>query len=399
MVMNICIGSAYAWSVFQTPLVVHLNATTTQVSFAFTICLALSPVTMLSFGRFLDKKGPQKVAMLGSVLFSIGMFLVSYTNSIPMLYVTYSILGGIGGGAVYASTISNTIKWFPDKRGLSGGLVVAGYGLGAMIFAPLAASLIEIYGVLATFRIMGFAFFFVIGACSILMKSPLPDYKPDGWEPSKITSKVSINSGLDLTPNEMLKTNTFYILWVMYIIGALSGLMIIGHASPIAQEQIGLTPSVSAICVSIIALSNTFGRILWGSVSDRIGRYYTIVLMYVVSAPMFLVLNIANNILLFIIATVGIALSFGGFLGIMPSVTADNFGTKNLGINYAFIFTAYGIAAIAGPRIAAVAKETSGGLYANAYIMAFIMNVVGIICAFIMVSRSKKNAQRITIDA
>ncbi|ABR49988.1 major facilitator superfamily MFS_1 [Alkaliphilus metalliredigens QYMF] len=391
IIMNICIGAAYAWSVFQTPLVELLGSTTAEVSLAFTLSLALVPVSMMIFGRFQDKKGPRMITLLGSVIFGAGIYLTGLTNSVMMLYLTYGVLGGLGIGAVYGCTVANTVKWFPDKRGLAGGLVAAGFGSGAVILAPLAEGLINRYDVLTTFKLMGIIFFILIALCSSIIKSPQPGWKPKGWEPANSKSKTSINSGLDLSPEEMMKTGTFYILWVIYIIGAVSGLMIIGHASPIAQGQIGLTSSVAAICVSILALANTFGRIFWGIVSDRIGRYNTMALMFAVSASMLLVLNIADNIVLFIISTFGIALSFGGFLGIMPSVTADKFGAKSLGMNYGIIFTAYGVAAVVGPRIAAVAVEASGEGYSRAYIIASAMNVVGILCGLIMVQKAKKS--------
>jgi len=384
--MNICIGSAYAWSVFQNALIEHLDSTTKDVSLAFTLSLALVPISMIIFGKFQDKKGPRVVTLVGSVVFGIGLFLAGYANSVMMLYATYGVLGGFGIGAVYGCTIANTVKWFPDKRGLAGGLVAAGFGSGAVILAPLGARLVEMYGVLATFKIMGVVFLVVIGLNSFLIKAPKHGWTPDGWQPKQTVTK----SGSDMSPGQMMKTFTFYLLWIMYTIGMVSGLMIIGFASPIAQEQIQLTSQVAAVCVSVIALANTFGRIFWGNVSDKLGRYNTIVIMFAVSAIMLLVLNIAQNIVLFLIATSGIALSFGGFLGIMPSVTADNYGAKSLGINYGILFTAYGVAAVVGPRIAAVAKEASGGLYSRAYIISSVMNVVGIALALFMIYYTKK---------
>lgn len=391
ILMNICIGAAYAWSVFQKPLVELLGSTTAQVSLAFTLSLALVPVSMMIFGKLQDKKGPRLITLLGSVIFGAGIYLTGWTTSVTMLYLTYGVLGGLGIGAVYGCTVATTVKWFPDKRGLAGGLAAAGFGSGAVFLAPLAEGLIQRFDVLATFRFMGILFFALIALCSLIIASPPSGWKPLGWEPAKAKTKASINSGLDYAPKEMMKTGTFYILWVVYTIGAVSGLMIIGHASPIAQGQIGLSSSTAAICVSILALANTFGRIFWGVVSDRIGRYNTIALMFAVSAVMLLVLNSADNIGLFILSTFGIALSFGGFLGIMPSVTADNFGSKCLGMNYGIIFTAYGVAAVVGPRIAAVAVEASGGAYSRAYLIASAMNVAGVLCSLVMIQRGKKS--------
>lgn len=395
ILMNICIGSAYAWSVFQKPLVELLGATTAQVSLAFTLSLALVPVSMMFFGKLQDKKGPGRITLLGSILFGAGITLAGWTTSVTMLYLTYGVLGGFGIGAVYGCTVATTVKWFPDKRGMAGGLAAAGFGSGAVFLAPLADALIQRFGVLHTFRLMGILFFTLIALCSFLLAAPKSGWMPQGWTPATVKTKSSIQSGLECTPSGMMKTGTFYILWVVYTIGAVSGLMIIGHASPIAQGQIGLSSSTAAICVSILALANTFGRIFWGVVSDRIGRYNTIALMFGVSAIMLLVLNRADNMGLFILSTFGIALSFGGFLGIMPSVTADNFGAKCLGMNYGIIFTAYGVAAVVGPRIAAVAVEASGGVYSSAYLIASAMNVVGVLCSLFMIQKAKKSHARL----
>lgn len=389
ILMNICIGSAYAWSVFQISLIEHLNSSTKEVSLAFTINLALIPIAMIIFGKFQDKKGPKIVTLIGSIVFGVGLFLAGFSNSVAMLYISYGVLGGFGIGAVYGCTIANTVKWFPDKRGLAGGLVAGGFGSGAVILAPLGAKLVDTYGVLNTFRLMGVVFFIIIALCSLIIKEPKPGWVPENWTPPA-RSKTSINSGKDFFPSEMVKTLKFYILWVIYTLGLISGLMIIGHASPIAQEQIGLSPNIAAISVSIIAVANTTGRILWGNISDRLGRYNSIVLMFGISALMLVILNISTSTIPFLISASGIALSFGGFLGIMPSITADKFGSRNLGINYGVLFTAFGVAAVIGPRIAAIAKETNNGIYSTAYFVSIGLNILGIICTLYMMRITNK---------
>jgi len=169
-----------------------------------------------------------------------------------------------------------------------------------------------------------------------------------------------------------------------------AGLMIIGHASPIGQEKIGLTPAVAAGAVAFLGLANTCGRMFWGAVSDKIGRYNALMLMYLVNGGMLLLLNSATGYGMFVVAIMGIALSFGGFLGIFPSVTADNFGTKHLGTNYGVMFIAYGLAAFVGPRLAATVKQSNGGDYGMAFIIASAMSIVGILLTFYISSQLKK---------
>ncbi|MFT9497545.1 L-lactate MFS transporter [Anaerosolibacter sp.] len=395
IIMNLCIGSAYAWSIFQKPLIAMFDWTTAQASLAFTLNLSLVPIAMIFAGRIQDRQGPKKVTFVGGLIFGAGIILAGFTNSLTGLYLTYGVLGGFGIGTVYACTVANTVKWFPDKRGLAGGLTAAGFGFGAVVFAPVAVSLIENYTVLPTFRILGFIFMVAIILCSMFLKAPQAGWKPEGWQP-KVTA-TTVNTGQDCTASEMTKTPKFYILWAMYTIGCIAGLMIIGHASPIGQEKIGLSPQVAAYAVSFLGLANTFGRIFWGSVSDKIGRYNAVVLMYIVSSVMLMLLFVAKSFGLFIIAICGIALSFGGFMGIFPSITADNFGAKNLGINYGVMFTAFGLAAFFGPRIAAVVKQSSGGDYGKAFLTASALNIIGIVCTLIINSQLKK--QRSIADA
>lgn len=387
VVINLCIGSAYAWSVFQTPFIEQFGWSTADASLAFTLSLSLVPFAMIVAGRFMDVRGPKIVAFTGGIIFSVGMFLTSFTNSLTILYLTYGILGGWGIGTVYSVTVSNTVKWFPDKRGLAGGFTAAGFGLGAVLFAPVAVSLVGSFGVLTTFKILGVFHLVVILATSLLLSAPTAGWKPEGWNPPQPAGGSGIE---DYTSKQMLKTPDFYLLWAMYTIGCVSGLMIIGHASSIGQEVIGLTPQVAAVAVSFLGLANTFGRMFWGTISDKLGRYITLVLMYLTSGIMLLILNIAQDFTLFVVGVCGIALGFGGFLGIFPSVTADKFGAKYLSVNYGIIFTAYGLAAFIGPRLAAVVKESSGGDYGLAFIIASVMNVVGIIFTLIIANKIKK---------
>jgi len=392
VIMNLCIGSAYAWSVFQKPLMSMFGWTTTQASLAFTINLSLVPFAMIVAGKIQDKKGPKLVTFVGGLIFGLGIYLTGKVSSVSGLYLTYGVLGGVGIGTIYACTVGNTIKWFPDKRGLAGGLTAAGFGMGAVVFAPVGVNLISEYGVLETFSIFGIVYTAGIIITSFFMQAPDKDWKPENWEPSPSAAKSFRN---DKKPSEMIKLARFYLVWIMYAIGCMGGLMIIGHASPIGQERIGLTPEVAAVAVGFLGLANAGGRIFWGAISDKIGRYNTLVLMFTTSAVCLLILNAASAFVPFLIGVCGIAMSFGGYLGIMPSVTADNFGAKNIGINYGILFTAFGLAAFFGPRLAASVKQASGGDYTLAFIIVSAMNIVGILLALFVKKQQKKINEKI----
>lgn len=383
MIMNLCIGSIYSWSVFQIPLMKLFGWNIAQTSMAFTLNLLMYSFGMIIAGKIQDKKEPKYVAMVGAILFGTGMILTGFINNVIQLYATYGIVAGLGVGCIYTCTVTNTVKWFPDKRGLAGGLTVAGFGFGAFICAPIAVTLIENYGVLTTFWLLGSIFMIILIGCSFILKAPRQE--------EKIEESIVSFVAKDYKQKQMLKEPKFYLLWVIYTIGTIAGLMVIGHASSIGQEKIGLTPSVAAYSVSILALANTLGRVFWASISDKIGRYNTIIVMYISSSCMLIGLFFANTFFMFIITIAGVALSFGGFMGIFPSVTADHFGAKNLGSNYGIMFTAYGIAAFIGPRVAAIVKQTNQGEYGKAFLIASILNILGIIITFYL--KMQKNNQ------
>lgn len=375
---NLCIGSAYAWSVFSKPLQATFGWTATEVNLAYSICLGMIPLAMIVAGKLQDKYGPKWVVFGGGVLFGIAAILVSFTTSLPWLYLTYGLMGGIGIGCVYGCTIPNTTKWFPDKRGLAGGLIAGGFGIGAVIFGPVSAALISSIGVLNTFRYEGIIYIIVVGLAALYISAPPAGYKPPGWNPPAPAPGAS-TSAVNLSPVEMFKTPIFWILFSMYTLACFAGLMIIGHASPIGQEKVGLTAAVAAGAVAFLSLGNTLGRVFWGFVSDKIGRFGTLIIMYSLSAVALFALIGASTYGLYVVSIMGVAACFGGFFGIFPALTADNFGVKNLGVNYGILFVSYSIAGTIAPTLAAYLKESSGGDYTLGLTIAIGVNVVGIL--------------------
>lgn len=373
IVINLCLGAGYAWSVFQAPLIEKFGWSTAQASLAFSISFAMVPISMIIFGKLQDKKGPKWITFGGGLMFGIGMILTSFTNSLSMLYISYGLILGFGIGMAYGCTTSTTVKWFPDKKGLAGGLTAAGFGSGAVLFAPLAKNLIGAHGVLLTFRYLGIGLLIAICLASLLLSAP-----------EKKSVKIDQNDTLNKKSNEMIKTNIFWILWIAYVFGCVSGLMIIGHASPIAKEFLKFDLEKATMVVSIVAISNTFGRILWGFVSDKIGRYSAVSLMFITSCVGLILLRFNLSPFLSVLGIVFIALCFGGFLGTFPGITAENWGPLYNGSNYGVMFTAYGLAAVVGPRLAATIKESSNGDYSQAFIISAAMNIIGVILIFIL---------------
>lgn len=386
-VINLCVGSAYAWSVFQRPLISLFQWSTSDTSLAFSISLFLIPIAMIIGGRIQPVRGPRFLMTTGGLIFSTGIVAAGFTNSLATLYLTYGLLGGFGIGFIYGTGISNAVKWFPDKRGLAAGLVAAGFALGAVINAPLANNLVMEYGVLATFRILGAAYLVITCLSARLVTAPPPGYAPAGWQ---APAGAAATGTSDKSWREMLSMPMFYVLWAMYTIACVSGLMIIGHAAPIGQEMIRLDARTAALAVSLMALANTAGRVLWGWISDKMGPYLTLAVMFVLSAVMMSVLKLTASFAPFVAVISVIAACFGGFFAIFPSITADLFGNKNLSMNYGILFTSYGVAAFIGPRLAARVKEVNNGDYSAAFLAAALMCALAVVLTLVARRRAAR---------
>src|SRR5205823_5846134 len=217
-----------------------------------------------------DKFGPFYCSLAGGILVSVGFFLCSYTASLTYLFICFGVIGGLGNGFGYATPIPVMAKWFPDKRGLAIGLAVGGYGAGSAIFGPLAQlKLIPAYGLPATFQILGSIFLVMTLIGALLLKNPPAGYKPAGWTPTRLQSAGTLH---EFSPGEMLRTRTFYLMWVGYALGCSAGLMVISQLVPFAKSMGIAAAALSTMTLVVGAFGNASGRILSGWMSDRLGR-------------------------------------------------------------------------------------------------------------------------------
>ncbi|MCK4534372.1 MAG: OFA family MFS transporter [Syntrophobacterales bacterium] len=381
VIVQVCLGALYTWSVFQKPIQEAFNWSAPQVSLAFSINLAMIPFFMILAGRQLERFGPTKIVIAGASVLSTGLLIASQTSSLAMLYIGYGIFGGAGIGITYGIPIATCIKWFPDKRGMIGGLAVAGFGLGSVFYAPVAALLVENYGPFTTFFWQ--AVYTIVGVSigGKLMKAPPSGYIPEGWKGLETNTGNLKTNKYDFTPKEMLRTPQYYFLLVMYTFANIAGLMIIAHASPIGQQIANLSPMQAGSIVSILAIVNTIGRIFWATLSDKTGRMRALFIMYVISAVTMFGMNSLGNFWLYALGVSLIAFCFGGAMGTFPSVAADFYGAKHVGVNYGFIFLAYSGGALIGPRLAAVVVDSSGGNYQMAFLITGVLCSIGAIMA------------------
>lgn len=379
--MNLALGSLYAWSVFVLPLEQEFGWTRAQTSWVFTIAIVTFAITFIFAGRMQDVRGPRLCAFLGAVLVSLGFFLASLTSSLVSLYLIFAVVGA-GNGFGYATPMPVASKWFPDKRGLVVGLMVGGYGAGSAIFGPVASSLIQSMGWRPTFRLLA-AVFFVMGMIGTwLLTNPPAGYRPRGWTPP-----ATAEARRDFSTAEMLRTPQFYALWLAYCLGATAGLMTISQLVPFARSA-GLGPAAATFAITVGAFGNAGGRILSGWLSDMMGRLTTLRVMVLASAVAMPALFIwREEVLLFYILVAAVYWCYGTQLSVFASATADLYGTRNLGLNYGVLFTAWGAAGILGPMVAARVYDASGG-YRYAFYAASVLALV----AFVSLTLAKSAA-------
>jgi len=381
--MNLALGSLYAWSVFVLPLEKEFGWTRADTSWVFTIAIVSFAASFVLAGRIQDRRGPRICAAIGGTLVGLGFVLSSWTASLWYLYVIFGVVVGIGNGFGYATPMPVASKWFPDKRGLVVGLMVGGYGGGSAIFGPVATALIDSVGWRATFQILG-ALFFAMGMVGTwLLRNPPAGYQPPGWKPVQSGAGAQ-RSTREYSTADMLRTPTFYALWVAYCLGATAGLMTISQLVPFAREA-GLGAAAATFAITIGAVGNAGGRILSGWLSDALGRLTTLRVMVMLSAlAMPTLFAWREQVVLFYLLVAAVYWCYGTQLSVFPSTTADFYGTRNLGMNYGLLFTAWGTAGILGPMIAAQVFDAFGD-YRYAFYTAGALALIA--CASLMVAR------------
>ncbi|MEN6616224.1 MAG: OFA family MFS transporter [Syntrophorhabdus sp.] len=388
IVVNFCLGAVYAYSVFKKPLEEMFKISATQGGLPYMIFLAMFALFTFVAGKFIDKVGPRKVMMVGGALVGIGWMLTFFASNIWMVIATYGVIGGAGVGIVYGGPVSVATRWFPDKKGLAVGLSLAGFGGSAIATAPIASALIGKVGPLATFGIMGIAFFFITIILAIPMKFPPAGYKPAGWNPPATTGA---GAAANITASGMLKTGSFYGLWICYILGATAGLMAIGISASVGREVIGLDKAMAASLVMVFAVFNGVGRPIFGALTDKITPKWSAVLSFVlifIASAMMLAAG-KGSVGLYAVAFSLFWLCLGGWLAIGPASTASFFGLDGYAQKYGVVFSAYGLGAIIGGIISGSAKDAFGS-YTIAFYPTAGMAILGCIIAVMLLKPPKK---------
>jgi OFA family oxalate/formate antiporter-like MFS transporter len=294
-----------------------------------------------------------------------------------VLYLSYGVLGGLGLGLGYIVPVATLVKWFPDRRGFITGLAVAGFGAGALFTAPVAAALIQRFGVLQTLGILGIVYLVMVVAGSSVMRNPPPGWVPNGWQLSAEKQAKLVTR--DYTLKEALSTWQWYALWAILFLNVTAGISIISQAAPMAGEISGVPAVVAAGMVGIISIANGAGRLLWAWLSDALGRRQVFSIMFSLQAVLFFLLPAQHNFAILVTLAFFILSCYGGAFGTMPAFATDYFGPKFVGSIYGLMLTAWGFGGVLGPLLIARIREVTGSYSGALTIIAAVMLVSGLL--------------------
>jgi len=391
LLINVCLGSIYAFSVFRKPLEALWEITSSQSGYPFMVFLAIFAITMPLAGNLIARWGPKNTAMLGGLLAGTGWVAASFSADIATLTILYGVIGGVGVGIVYGCPIAVVAKWFPQQSGLAIGSTVMGFGVSALLIAPLMKAMIhhpEI-GILHTFLYLGIAFIVIIMLLAQLLRFP-----PAEWAPAEITTTSTAMTAiptLNFSRRDMLKSSSFYALWATYTIGCLAGLMAIGIASPVGTEIAKLDATMTAFAVSLFAVFNGLGRPIFGAVTDKLGPKHTAIASFAMILGVSLLMSFfgQDNAILYLFAFCVLWMCLGGWLAIAPTSTGIFFGKKHYAQNYGLVFTAYGAGAILGTLLSGSIKDITGS-YLNTFPIVAGLSILGMIIAAIGLNPVKR---------
>lgn len=382
--INLALGILYTWSLFKAAIEKDFGWKGAQLNDPYALCCLVFAFTMIIAGKCQDKFGPRLTASLGGLLVGAGMVLISCTTSYATWLIGFGALVGVGIGFGYSSTTPPALKWFPPaKTGLIAGIVVAGFGLAPIYLAPLSQYLLVHFGLQKSMLIFGIAFTVIVCGLAQFLKNP-----PSGFTAAAPVATTAKTNVVHSTPSEMLRSPMFYLLWLIYFIGAGAGLMVIGSVSGMAKKSMGTN---AFIAVAVMAIGNAGGRIIAGILSDKIGRKWTLLLVFAIQAAlMFAAIPITANkettpALIVLLATF-IGFNYGANLALFPSLAKDFWGLKNFGMNYGILFTAWGVGGFVLARLQQMLTTAANGSFASSFQTAGALLIFGAVLALFVKS-------------
>ena len=376
--IHISIGSVYAWSVLTRPIMQQLGWSLSETTWAFSIAILFLGFSAGFLGKFVEKYGPKRSGLVSMCFFGAGMFgtaLALHLGSLPLLYLFYGAIGGIGLGVGYITPVSTLVKYFPNHRGFATGLAIMGFGFAALIAGPVMQQLTARFGLTQNFLILGTVYMVLIGASSLYLKPPVKTVAQVAAA-SRRTGTASDVKALGATASEAMHTWQFGALWWIFFVNITCGIGLLAVASPMAQEVVGMDAAQAASMVGIIGLLNGGGRILWSTASDYLGRGLTYMLFFVLEVAAFALLSGTRAAFLFQALVLLIISCYGGGFSCMPAYLSDLFGTRELSAIHGRVLTAWGVAGVVGPTLVSLFREQTQGYTAILLFFAglFVLN-------------------------
>ncbi len=372
--LQLILGSVYAWSYFQKPVMATYGWNNSQVAWIFSLAIMFLGLSAAAGGVWLPKYGPRRLAITGGILYGAGHVLSAYAlaaHSLPLLYAGYGVVHGCGLGLGYVTPVATASKWFPDKKGLVTGMVVMGFGFGALIMSKIIAPAVLHYtggNMVPFFMYYGLTAMVLILICGFILENPPAGFTPPGYfDDASVSSPDDLSGDGRLSAIRCLASSKFLMMWVIFFFNITAGIMFISFQSPMLQDLLKLrSPEMDAASlaaaggtlIGISSLFNGIGRMFWGGISDRIGRIQAFRIILSTQVAVFILLVFVKNPVLFGVLVCYVLLCYGGGFGSMPSYVSDVFGARLMPAVYGTILTAWGTAGIAGPQIVAFLKDS-----------------------------------------
>lgn len=380
--INLALGVLYAWSIFKGAIKSSIEKggadafqwDLSSINDPYALCCLTFAFAMILAGKCQDKIGPAKTALIGGVLVGSGFTLMACSNSYAAWVTGFGILAGAGFGFGYSATTPPALKWFsPSKTGLIAGIVVGGFGLAPVYIAPLSSWLIGAFGVQESMLFLAAGFAVVVCGLSFFIINPPAGYvAPEPANPGPVAKLNAAKPVVNANVSEILRNYKFYVLWVAFFIGSGAGLMVIGSVAGLAKKSMG---PMAFVAVAIMAVGNAGGRVIAGLLSDKIGRRATLFIMLAFQAAlMFAAVPVVstNNAALLVLLATFIGFNYGSNLCLFPSFAKDYWGTKNYGLNYGALFTAWGVGGFVMGKVSEMLNAQPGGL-AKSFMLAGIL--------------------------
>ena len=383
LLLQLSLGAVYAWSVFSSALqkAEPFRLSKVEATLPFEVAIGMIFIGTYLGGRIQDRRGPRTVAVIGALIYGIGVIVASFArdaSQLPLLIIGYGVLAGFGLGLAYIVPIAMLQKWFPDRRGLITGLAVGGFGFGAVITAPIAQVLVRRNPDEPTsaFLPLGIAYLVFSVAGALFFRNPPTGYEVPGYAPA--TSGKVVDSGRDYTQGEAVRTWQWYALAAILTLAVLAGISLISQAAASFTDIAGYTTLAAAAAVGFLGLFNGAGRIFWAAISGRIGRMPTFVAILALEGVCLLLIPHVQNAVLFFALAAVVYLCYGGAFGTMPATAGDFFGVKNAGGIYGLMLIGWSLGGVVGPLIAA-ALIGGDKDYSTAYTTIGIIALVAIV--------------------